>query len=125
MAEILDSIFSKIQRAAHDRAISEDQAPDFDWNGRQDSHEGKKVEAGDEIMLAYRMVTTTHYILVFPEDPDVVKSDGFVGWDWKGSERTAKLYPVAGDDLWDEEKALVFTVRKSRRNNITLEAVVD
>ena len=83
------------------------------------------MEAGDTIMLAYRMVTTTHYISVFPKDPDIVKSDGFMGWDWKGSERTAKLCPVAGDDLWDEDKALVFTVRKSRRNKISLEAVVD
>ncbi|EAT82430.1 hypothetical protein SNOG_10095 [Parastagonospora nodorum SN15] len=42
-------------------------------------------------------------------------TDGFMGWDWK----------VSGDELWDQEKAIVFTVVKTPRNNITLEAMID
>jgi hypothetical protein len=82
--------------------------PEFDWDDRPIDDSGKQVEDGDRIMLAAKRAG----------------KPGYIGYMEKEGGQWAKFYEVSGDDTFDPQKAIVFTVRKSDHHRIALEAEV-
>ncbi len=57
-------------------------------------------------------------------DPKGEKRNGYIGYDEKEGGQWAKFYEISGEDVFDPQKAIIFTVKKSDRGKFLLQAAV-
>lgn len=100
-----------------------DKAP-FSWEARPIDETGKKVEDGDQVLLACRQYQLEHIDITgtFGSGTD---TDGFIGWAGPAHNAHAKWYPVQDEQSWNRKKALVFTIKRTEDDHIALEACIN
>ena len=105
------------------RLHGNDPAP-FRWEARPIDNTGNKVEPGDQIMLACKKFNP---VLVSALPPMTKREEvtGFIGWEGKGNEKTAKFYKVGEEDMWDRQKVCIFTIKPTPQNKIALETTIE
>lgn len=91
----------------------------FQRDARPVNHSDKQVEDGDQVLLAGR-----RWLIDDSPTGGDKHVTGFIGWEWKDKVEVAKFYELSDEEVWDHKKAIIFTVKKTPDNTVSLETSI-